>query len=160
MKKYKILIVISFIMAQFLIGCSANNIVEFKEFHAQVMAFSESNQKSKPIQPDAILMIDYEDFEKFKFNYFTSRQIPTSANDKEKAVLFLQIPSDSTHIVNNYQVESMNVRSNILTVTLKKKASVSEVDTVRGFNGTLKWVMLIEVDKAQLKEDMKIVVKK
>lgn len=76
--------------------------------------------------------------------------------NREKAVLYLQIPSP-TCSVQGYSVESINLGDNILTVNLKQ-SSGAQVDGIEGFDGTWKWVMLIEVDKTNLKDNMKIVV--
>lgn len=145
-------------MSQFLIGCSVNKNVEFKEFYSQVIGFSENDEESKPIQQDTILMLANEDFEKFKDEYFTPRKIPMGSPDKGDAVLYLQIPSQ-TSSVDNYSVESINVRDNTLTVNLKKSGGY-EVNGISGFNGSWKLVLLIEVDKTNLKDNMEIVVNK
>lgn len=159
MKRLLLLICTVIIISQFLIGCSVNKNVEFKEFYSQVIGFSENDEKSKSIQQDTILMLTNEDFQKFKDEYFTPRKIPMESPDKEKAVLYLQIPSQ-TSTVNNYSAESINVRNNTLIVNLKKSGGYYEVDGVSGFNGTWKLVMLIEVDKTNLKDNMEIVVNK
>ena len=157
MKKLLILI-FTIIMSQFLIGCSANKNVEFKEFFSQVVGFSENDKKSEPIQQDIILMLTNDDFQKFKDEYFTPRKIPMESPDKEKAVLFLQIPSQ-TYLVDAYSVESINISDNTLTVNLKKSGCY-EVNGISGFNGSWKLVKLIEVDKTNLKDNMEIVVNK
>jgi hypothetical protein len=158
MKRWLILICTAVIMSQFLIGCSASKDVEFKEFYSQVIGFSENDEKYKTIQQDTVLMLGNEDFQKFKEEYFTPREIPMETPDKEKAVLYLQIPSP-TSSVNTYNVKSINVTNNTLTVNLNK-SSVAQVDGIDGFNGTWKWVMIMEVDKTNLKDNMKIVIKK
>lgn len=158
MKRLLIFICVAIIMSQSLIGCSANKSIEFKEFYSQVIGFSENDEKSKPIQQDTILMLTNENFQKFKDKYFTPREIPMESPNKEKAVLYLQIPSP-TSSVNTYSVKSINLKNDTLTVNLKK-TSIAMVDGKSGFNGTWKWVMFIEVDKANLKDNMKIVIKK
>ena len=158
MKKLLALICVIVIASQFLIGCSTKNSVQFKEFYSQVIGFSESDEKSKPIPQDNILMMTNEDFLKFKDKYFTPREIPMESPAKEKAVLYLQIPSTSSS-VNEYKVESININNKTLTVNLKKSA-VAAVDGKSGFNGTWKWVMFIEVDKTNLKDNMEVVVNK
>jgi hypothetical protein len=100
-------------------------------------------------------MMTNEDFQKFKNKYFTPRKIPMDSPDKEKAVVYLQIPSP-TSTVSEYRVKSINARNNTLTVNLEKSA-VAEVDGVSGFNGTWKWVMFIQIDKSDLKDGMKVV---
>ena len=71
-------------------------------------------------------MIGNEDFQKFKDEYFTPREIPMESPDKEKAILYLQILS-STSSVNDYNVKSINVTNNTLTVNLNKYG-VAQVD--------------------------------
>ncbi|MDD7793013.1 hypothetical protein [Clostridium sp. 'White wine YQ'] len=158
MKKLLVFICLFVITSQFLVGCSTKKSVQFKEFYSQVIGFSENDEKSKPIPQDTILMLTNEDFQKFKDKYFNPREIPMESPDKEKAVLYLQIPS-STSSVNQYNVESININNKILTVKLKKSA-VAQVDGKSGFNGTWKWVIFIEVDKTNLKDNMDVVVKK
>jgi hypothetical protein len=158
MKRWLIFICVAIIMSQFLIGCSANKNVKFKEFYSQVIGFSENDVKSEPIKQDTILMLNNEDFQKFKDKYFTPKEISMETPDKEKAVLYLQIPS-ATSSINTYSVKSIDVSNNTLTVNLKK-SSIAQVDGKSGFSGTWKWVMLIEVDKTNLKDNMKIVIKK
>ena len=157
MKKLLILI-LTIIMSQFLIGCSANKNVEFKEFFFFFVGFSENDKKSEPIHQDIILMLTNDDIQKFKDEYFTPRKIPMESPDKEKAVLFLQIPSQ-TSLVDSYSVESINISDNTLTVNLKKSGCY-EVNGISGFNGSWKLVKLIEVDKTNLKDNMEIVVNK
>lgn len=157
MKKI-ILVVFLAILFMGLVGCSANKNVEFKEFYSEVIGFNKDDEKSKPIEQDTILMITNENFQKFKDKYFTPRGIPVDTPNKEKAVLYLQIPS-STSQVNTYSVQSINIKNNTLAVNLEK-SEVAQVDGKGGFSGTWKWVMFIEVDKADLKDNMKIVIKK
>lgn len=144
--------------SQFLAGCSSKKSVQFEEFYAQVIGFSENDEKSKPIPQDTILMMTNEEFNEFKDKYFTPREIPMEPPDKEKAVIYLQIPSPTSN-VNQYRVESINISNTTLTINLKKTA-VAQVDGISGFNGTWKWVMFIEADKTSLKNNMEIVVKK
>ncbi|WP_246578258.1 hypothetical protein [Clostridium frigoris] len=103
-------------------------------------------------------MLSNEEFQKFEDEHFTPKKIPMKSPDKEKAVLYVQIPSP-TSSVNTYSVKSINVSNNTLTVNLNKP-SVTQVHGVGGFNGTWKWVMLMEVDKTNLKDNMKIVINK
>ncbi|MZK49305.1 hypothetical protein C1H57_21360 [Clostridium sp. 2-1] len=100
-------------------------------------------------------MLTNEEFQRFKDRYFTPREIPMKSPDKEMAILYLQIPSQ-TSSVQGYSVESINVGNDTLTVNLKK-SSVAQVDGIEGFDGTWKWVMLVEVDKTNLKDNMKII---
>ncbi|AQR95626.1 MULTISPECIES: hypothetical protein [Clostridium] len=156
MKRVLLSIFTIIIMFQ-LIGCSTNKEVEFKEFFSDIIGFSKIDEELI-IQQDAIIMLTNEEFQKFKDEYFTSREIPMKSPDKEKAVLYLQIPSP-TCSVQGYRVESINLGDNILTVNLKQ-SSGAQVDGIEGFDGTWEWVMLIEVDKTNLKDNMKIVVNK
>ena len=143
-------------MSQFFISCSSNKNVEFKEFYSQVIGFDENNEKLKSIDNDKILIMTNENFQQFKDEYFTPREIPMESPDKEKAILYLPIPSvDSS--VNTYTVKSMTVKNNTLKVNLQK-SGVSQVDGISGFSGTWKWVMFIEVDKTNLKDNMDIVI--
>ena len=178
MKRFIILIYTVIIMSEFLIGCLGSkdvefkatnsdekNVnsysldskdVEFKEFYSQVIGFSENDEQLKTIQQDAVLMTDNEGFQKFKDEYFTPRKISMESPDNEKAVLYLQIPSP-TCLVMFYSVKSINVRNNTLTVNLNQSGG-AEVNGIEGFNGTWKWVMFIEVDKTNLKENMEIII--
>jgi hypothetical protein len=160
MKKWVIFIVISVIISGFLTGCSYNKGVEFKEIYSQVIGFNESDARFSPIiKQDTILLMTNEDFKNFNEKYFTSRQISMASPNKEKAVLYLQIMPYEPGSVYTYSVKNMNVKDNTLTVNLTKPSLVKVKGDI-GLNGTWKWVMLIEVDKAQLKNNMKIVVKK
>lgn len=152
------MVIFSVIILLSLFGCSVNRTVGFKEFFSQVIGFSENDEKSKPIQQDAVLMMSSEEFQRFKDKYFTPREIPMDSPDKEKAVLYLQIPSP-TSSVKEYSVKDINISNNTLTVNLKESA-VAQVDGASGFNGKWKWVMFIEVDKSYLKDNMKITIKK
>ncbi len=158
MKKLLALICLIVIASQFLVGCSTKKSVQFREFYSQVIGFSENDEKSKPIPQDTILMMTNEEFQKFKNKYFTPREIPMESPGKEKAVLYLQIPSP-TSSVNQYSVQSINISNKTLTVNLKKSA-VAQVDGKSGFNGTWKWGMVIEIDKTNLKDNMDVIVKK
>lgn len=158
MKKYVALSIIFLIMIQLFTGCSKGKAADFKEFYSQVIGFSEKDEKSKPIPKDALLMLTNKEYESFKEKYFVPREIPISEPDQQKAVLFVQIPSSSSN-VKTYTVKSIDVKNNTLTVNLKK-ASEALVDGKSGFKGTWKWIMLIEVDKAQLTDNMKVIVKK
>ena len=163
MKRWLILICAALIMSQFFIGCSESQDVEFNLFYFQVIGFSKSDKATKQIPEDvipqdAVLMMSNLDFQKFKEKYFTPREITMESPDKEKAVLYLQIPSPTSE-VNTYSVESINVKDSTLTINLKK-SSVAMLDPADGFNGTWKWVMLMEIDKTNLKDNMKIVIKK
>jgi hypothetical protein len=157
MKKFLALICLIAISFQLFVGCSEKKSLQFTEFYSQVIGFDENDEKSKPIPQDAILMITDEDFQKFKDKYFTPRKIPMGSPDKEKAVLYLQIPSP-TSLVNQYSVESINISDKTLTVNLKK-SSEAQVDGKNGDRGIWKWVMFIQVDKENLKDNMKIIVK-
>lgn len=157
MKKWLLFTIITIIIPQFLMGCSASKVVEFKEFNSQAIGFTKNDEKSKLIPQDTLLMMTNKDFQRFKDKYFTLKKIPMESPDKEKAVLYLQIPS-STSSVNQYSVESINVSNDTLTVNLKQ-IGVAEVSTIEGV-ATINWVMLIELDKTNLKDNMKIVINK
>lgn len=157
MKKVLALICLIVISFQFLGGCSVKKSLQFTEFYSQVIGFDENDEKSKPIPQDSILMMNDEDFQKFKDKYYTPRKIPIGSPDKEKAVLYLQIPSPTSR-VNQYSVESINISNKTLTVNVKKSAE-AQVDGKNGDRGTWKWVMFIQVDKESLKDNMKVVVK-
>lgn len=158
MKKLLLLIFTILIMSQTFISCSSNKNLNFKEFYSQIIGFDENDEKSKSIEKDKILIMTNEDFQQFKDEYFTSREIFLESPDKEKAVLYLQIPSvDSS--VNTYTIQSMNVKNDTLTVNLQK-SGVAQVDGINGFNGTWKWVMFIELGKTDLKDNMAIIVNK
>lgn len=157
MKKTLLLFCI-IILFQFLIGCSSKKDVGFKEFYSEVVGFQDNDEKLKTVPQDTILMMTNEDFQKFTDEYFTPRELPIESPDKKKAVLYIQI-SSPTSSVNTYRVKSITIRNKTLIVSLEKSAVV-KVDAKSGFNGTWKWVMFIEANKAKLKDDMKIVVKK
>lgn len=156
--KRVLLVIFAIIMSQILIGCSTNKNVKFKEFYSDIIGFSK-NDVEQTIQKDTILMLNNEEFQKFKDEYFIPRKIPMKSPDKEKAVLYLQMPSP-TCSVQGYSVKSINSINNVLTVNLNESAGGAQVDGIEGFDGTWKWVMLIEVDKTNLKNNMKIVVNK
>ena len=157
MKRVLLLIFTTIIMFQFLIACSTNKNVAFKEFYSNVIGFSKTDEE-QTIQQDTILMLTNEEFQRFKDKYFTPREIPMKSPDKEMAILYLQIPSQ-TSSVQGYSVESINVGNDTLTVNLKQ-SSVAQVDGIEGFDGTWKWVILVQVDKTNLKDNMKIVLNK
>ena len=100
-----------------------------------------------------------EDFLSFKDKYFTKRRIPMESPDKDKAVLFLQIPSQ-TSSVNTYSIKNIKVSNNTLTVYLNKSPGIAEVSPAGSYNYLWEWVMLVEIDKSNLKDNMKIVIKK
>jgi hypothetical protein len=153
---YFILVVFSL----FLIGCSAPKDVNFNEFYTQVIGFSENIENAKPIQQDLILMRTNEEFIKFKDEYFSPREIPVESPHNEKAVLYIQIPSNDSSAVDIFHVKSISVKDNVLTVMLKKYIG-TEVHPTKGFTSDMfKWVMFIEIDKTYLKDNMKIVIKK
>lgn len=159
MKKSLFFILVSIIITPLLFGCTVSKDVEFKEFYTQVIGFTESEEISKPIQPDTILMMTNEDFLSFKDKYFTKRRIPIEPPDKEKAVLFLQIPSP-TLSVNVYSIKNIKVSNNTLTIYLNKSSGVAEVSPAGSYNYLWEWVMFVEIDKSNLKDNMKIVIKK
>ena len=158
MKRWLKFICVVAIISLFLIGCSAQRKIEFKEIYSETIGFSDSVDKYKPISQDAVLLLTNEDFQIFMDKYFTKRKIPIESMDKEKAVLYLQIPS-TTNAVDTYYVENMYVKNSTLTVNLTKM-SAGYVDAKEGFNGIFKWVLVLEVDKHNLKDDMKIVIEK
>jgi len=158
MKKWLTFVIIATIFVQFLMGCSTSKSVDFKQVYAEVIGFSDNDEKAKPIDSDEMLMMTNEEYQKFKDKNISPRGIPMQSPDKEKAVVFIQVPS-KTSSVNTYSVKSVKVSNNTLTVNLKK-TSVAEVDGKSGFNGTWKWVMLVELDKTDLKDNMKVVIKK
>lgn len=51
------------------------------------------------------------------------------------------------------------MKDNALTVKLKK-LGVAQADGISVFNGTWKWVMFIEIDKTNLKDNMKVFIKR
>ncbi|MDF2556530.1 MAG: hypothetical protein K0R71_358 [Bacillales bacterium] len=159
----KLLILISIIITtQFLFGCSFNKSVQYKEFDYGIAGFSENNEKLMPVPQDGVLMTTTEEFQKFEDKYFTpitSRDIPIKTHNKEKAVLYLQFPSINDKVY-EYEVTSLFVKNNTLTVNVKK-IGISKCAIRREVvNGQLKWILFIEVDKTNLKKNMKIVINK
>lgn len=155
MKKWVIFVVFSVIIFGFLTSFLYNKRVQYTEIYSQVIGFNESDT----IKQDTILLMTNEDFNSFNEKYFKSRKIPMASRDKEKAVLYLQIMTYEPGSVYTYSVKNMNVKDNTLTVNLTKLSLVKVKGDI-GLDGTWKWVMLIEVDKAQLKSNMKIVINK
>lgn len=150
-------------MFQSLVSCSnkAGESVEVvgTNLYTQVIGFTDSDANSKPIPQDTLLMMTNTEFQKFKDKYFTPRELPIGEPEKEKAVLFIQIAS-KTSSIETFSVKSLNVKNNTLTVNLKENG-IMQLSISKGFEtATFKWVMLIQVDKTKLKEDMKIVIKK
>lgn len=158
MKRMLTVICIMVAILLMLSGCVEKKEVQFKEFYSEIIVFSNTDGKSKSVPEDAVLMINDKDFQQFKEEYFTPREIPVGSPEHRKAVLFLQIESP-TSSVNRYIVKSITVKNNTLIVKVKG-TSVSQVDGVDGFNGPWEWVMFVEVDKKDLKQDMKIIVKR
>lgn len=158
MKKLLLFIFGAIIISQFLIGCSVNKNIDFKEFYSQVIGFSENDVKLMPIEQDSILMLTNADFQKFKDKYFTPREIQIESTDKDKAVLYLQIPSP-TSAVNTYIIKSINLKDNTLTINLRKP-TIASVDNKSGFNGSWEWVMFVAIDKTNLSNNTKIVINK
>lgn len=68
----------------------------------------------------------------------------------------MQFPFKANSII-SYKVQSINVKNNALTVSLESTGGGGQVDTVEGFKGIWKWIMFVEIDKANLKDNMKIV---
>jgi hypothetical protein len=158
MKRLLILICIVVIASQFLIGCSSKKRVPFNELYSEVIGFVENNEKYKPVPQDTILLMTTEDVQKFYDKYFTLRKFPMEPLSKEKSVLYIQIPSPASS-VDIYCVHSVDVKGNILTVSLEKTGP-AQVDAAEDLSWIWKWVMFIEVDKTNLKDNMKIVIKK
>lgn len=156
MKKGFIVICISVIMSQLFTSCTNKKEVEYKEFYSQIIGFSQDRDNYKAIENDSILMVDKTEYTKFIDKYFTMRKLSIEPPNTEKAVLFLQIPSDSD-IVPCYTINSITVRNKTLIVNLEKSSeAIVDGETVMNW----KWIMLIELDKSYLKDDMKIVVNK
>ncbi|WP_029169207.1 hypothetical protein [Clostridium cellulovorans] len=156
MKKFT-LITILLIFDLGLLGFTGDKKVEYKEFYSQVIGFDKEDEKYKTIEQDAILMMNNEEFQKFMDEYFVPREIPVGAHDEDKAVIYLQIPFKTSRVM-YYSVDIITVKNHTITVNLKQD-SVAEVDGSSKID-TWNWVMLIQVDKNDLKEDMNIVVKK
>lgn len=79
MKRILILFLGFVIMLQIFSGCASNKDVEFEAFYSDIMSFNENdenNEESKPIQQDAILMLNNDEYEQFKDKHFTPREIP------------------------------------------------------------------------------------
>lgn len=62
-------------------------------------------------------------------------------------------------MLRTYYVQTVRIKNNILIVNLKKSVT-SQVESEGEFKGKWKWVMLLQIDKTDLKDNMKIVVKK
>lgn len=153
MKRLLTLIFIVTFVSQFLISCSLNNNIQFKELR-EIIGLSES---ALPV--DSILMMTNENYQKNKDKYFTPRKIitPTESLAKGKAILYLQYPSSST-AAGEYRVKGVSVNGDNLIVNLKK----AKIDTNSPYYhppGTYKWATFIELDKANLKDNMIIQVK-
>lgn len=169
MKRFLILIFTIVIVFQLLIGCSTsmvtvnkvtpNNALEFKEIYSHIIGFSTKNNNFKPIDQDTILFMTNEAFQEFKDEYFSAEAIQIKSPDTKKAVLYLQIPSLTTSTVINYTVNSININNDTLTVNLKKSA-VTAIDCNNDVNCTWEWVIFLEVDKTNLKDNISIIVKK
>jgi hypothetical protein len=148
---------------QLLTGCSRNSAqayaVESSVLYSEIIGFSDNDETSKSIPKDAILMITNDKYQEFYDKYFKIRKFPIKEPDKNKAVLYLQIPSN-TSSVKTYSVKSINVKDNTLTVNLNE-GPAGQVHRASGYeNSIFKFVMLIQLDKTQLKDNMKITVNK
>jgi hypothetical protein len=158
MAKYFVLI----ILLLFLTGCSMISVekeVTFNTFYTEIIGFSESNEKIKPIPNDVMLMVDNKEYQDFTDKYLTVRELPIEDPDKEKAVLFIQIPSESLS-VQKYGVINIKIKGKQLIIELIKN-STAFVNPADGFeNAIFKWIALVEIDKSHLSNKMDIIVNK
>ena len=158
MKKITAIICFIVLAVQILTGCSANKRIQFEDIYQQVIPFSDNDVTMKPVPQDTILMMTNEEYTKFVDDYFKLRQLPIALSDPEKAALYIQIAA-ADYSVDQYRAEKIYLKDNTLTVSLEK-VGTSKVKAPEGFKGSFKWVMFIVLDKAELKSDMKIVIKK
>jgi len=152
------LTVILIIIAILLVGCSKGKKVEFKEFYSQAIGFSEKDEMFKPIPENGLLMINNEEYTKFNDKYFTPREIPMASPDKEKAVVFIQMPGDET-TAPVFKISKITAVDGKLVVDLKKSGEAN-LSPSEEFTGIFKWVVLAEIDKTEITENMEIVIKK
>lgn len=149
MKRVVSLISIFIIMSQFLVGCSSNSNVKFKEVYSEVIGFSKTDEKLKPVPQNAILMINNDEFQKFKDKYFTKRKLSIGSPAKDKEVLYLQFSATGSSIP-MYKVKSIKRNKDTLIVNVKQ-TKIAEVSVSKGFGGNFKWVMIVELDKTKCK---------
>jgi len=161
MRKYGIIYFIILWTAFLLVGGSSSNInyaVAYKEIYSEIIGFDENNDLLKPIPQDTMLILKNENYQKFVNEYFVPREIPIPEPDKEKAVLYLQMPSEDSS-VDTYTVKGISVKENNLVIDIEKEG-MAQVDAVSEFKGMFKWVEFIEIDKQKLSDNMKIKVNK
>lgn len=158
MKKCLILICTIIIFSHLLIGCSSAKDVEFKEIYADTISYKPIDENSKPVSEETILMMANQDFEMLKDNYIMDKKIQTKSLDKDKAVLYIQMPGSKSS-VKLYKVKDIKVNEDTLTVQLDNYGADLSI-SLEGDNSIHIWTMLVELDKTNLNDDMKIVVKK
>lgn len=142
----------------FTTGCVKERRIEYVELYTQVLGFDDNDDWYKSIPEDNILMVDEKEFDEFNEEYFISRELPIDFPSDDQAELFIQVPADHD-MVDSYGITTICKRGHELTVTLKKTGT-TKVHAAEGFNGTFKWVIIAEVDKTYLSDNMRIVVKK
>jgi hypothetical protein len=149
---YLVLIIILTIFT----GCLKEQKIEFIELFNHVIGYDDNDEMYKPIPVDSLLMMDKSEFDKFNEDYFSSREIDFKFPKDHKAELFIQIPSDSD-AVNSYRVSSI-IRSNKELIVNLSKTGETEFKRAEGFKGEFKWIIIVELDKKYLIDDMKVVV--
>lgn len=158
MKRLMTIVFMLVLASQFLTGCSESKHIKLKDLYHQVVGFSDNDETLQPVPQDAILLMTHEDYQSFMDMYFSARELPIESPDKDKAVLYLQFPSAST-AVDTFCVKNIYLKNKTMTVNIKN-IGTSMVDPIAGFDGTFKWVMFLEFDKSDLKDNMKIVINK
>lgn len=92
-----------------LISCSENKNVQFNEFYSEVIGFSDTDEKSKSVPKDAILMKNNEDFQSFQDEYFTPREVENTSTSLVdgiystwKWVMFIEV--DKKYLKDNMKI--------------------------------------------------------
>lgn len=130
------------------------NNVEFTELYNLPIGFDEIEFKSIP--KDTILMLKEEEINQFNIENFLSRDLCLGIISDDKAELFMQFKGDKS-TSEAYEITNITAKGNKLTINLQDWGIMC-IKPAEEFNGIFKTVIIVELDREFLSEDMELVV--
>jgi hypothetical protein len=155
MKKLYRLLFAALLLSLFLSSCASAREIKFDGLYNEVIGFADS----EPTPEDQMLLLTLKDYKSFMDDYFTDRQLQIGEPNEDNAVLYIQIPAESTSVTPLF-VKEIEAQGNKLVVKIgqagKSISSTINVEPIQGFVGHFKWVIFTEVDKKYLRNNMEI----
>lgn len=122
--------------------------------YAEILGYDKNIPSFDPIDEETKLIYGLDEVTSFYETYIQSRELPMNEPDESSSLLFLQFKGDKFSAM-SYSTSDIYISGNEITVELREIGLI-KISPIEGFNGYFSYVIILEVDRSDVNEDMKV----